>query len=289
MKVTVCKRTSLESYPAKGVYWNVWWRHHRHMATGYDHIERLACMSAAFPRNGAHDVGGMVGLGPITIGPDTDEPVGRRWEGRALGTTIVAVVTGMLTAPTHRAVLEALHSVAYLSMNSYELWLYALEQSAVAAGVVTPQEIESRVARSLANPNEPMPHDCRPEILDGVRGLIGNGIPLGPVRLQRPPRFSAGDIVSTRRIQLEAPGRPHTRIPGYAQGRCGVIEMIHRPMLLEDVVSSGQRQFEYVYAVRIRIDDVWPAAAVRDDAIVVDLWESYLEDMQSPVSNEQEE
>jgi nitrile hydratase len=245
-------------------------------------------MSAVFPRNGAHDLGGMVGLGPIPIGTDSDEPVGHTWKGRALGATIVALVTGMLVAPTHRAVLEAVHPVAYLSMSPYELWLYALEQSAVTAGVVTREEMEARVATTLANPNEPMPHDRQPEILEGVQGLIGKGIPPGPEQLPRPPRFSVGDIVCAKRIALDAPGRPHTRIPGYAQERSGVIEMVHRPMLLEDVVGAGQRQFEYVYAVRIRIDDVWPDAA-GPDTIVVDLWESYLEDHAFPVSNERKD
>jgi hypothetical protein len=95
--------------------------------------------------------------------------------------------------------------------------------------------------------------------------------------------------VRTKRIELRAPGRPHTRIPGYAQDRLGVVEDVRRPMLLEDaLVASGEVRFEHVYAVRLRTRDIWPDAG-RRDTIVVDLWESYLCDDALPAANEYEE
>jgi nitrile hydratase beta subunit len=241
-----------------------------------------------FTRNGAHDVGGTAGLGPVPV--ESDEAVWHApWEGRALGATLAAVTTGMLVPPTHRAVIEALHPVTYLSMNYYELWLYALEQRAVAAGVLIQEEIEARVADTLATPDAPMPRDRNPEILTAVMGLITKGLPPGPEHLAQPPRFTSGDTVRTKRIELEAPGRPHTRIPGYAQGRVGVVEMVHRPMLLEDtLVASGEIRLEYVYAVRLRARDVWPDAGERD-TIVIDLWESYLEDDARPTDQYEEQ
>lgn len=236
--------------------------------------------------NGAHDVGGMVGLGPVPF--ETDAPVQDSvWERRALGATVSAAVTGMLVPPTQRAAIEALHPVAYLSMSYYELWLYALEQCAVSAGVLTRDDIEARVADALSNPDAPLPPDRNPAILEGVRGLIAEGAPLGPEQLAQPPRFAVGDVVCTKRIESPASGRRHTRSPGYAQGCPGVVEMVHRPMLLEDtLVASGEIHFEYVYAVRLLARDVWPDA-VGSDAVVVDLWESYLEgEDQAPVAAE---
>jgi nitrile hydratase len=217
----------------------------------------------------------MVGLGPVPVETHARDA---EWEQRTLGATVSAVITGMLVPPTHRAVIEALHPVAYLSMGYYEKWLYALEQCAVTGGVITQGEIEARVADMLSNPDAPMPRDRNPEILEGVRRLVAKGAPLGPEALAQPPRFTAGDIVRTRRIESHATGRRHTRIPGYAQECTGVVEMVHRPMPLEDIlVASGQILFEYVYAVRLRTRDVWPDADGRD-TVVVDLWESYLED-----------
>jgi nitrile hydratase subunit beta len=242
-------------------------------------------MSVTFTRNGAHDLGGTVGLGPVPV--ETDEPVFRAaWEGRTHGATIAAIITGILVPPTHRAVIEALHPVAYLSMAYYEKWLYALERCAVTAGVLTQEEIEARVADTLATPDAPMPQDRNPEILAGVVGFVTDGVPHGPEHLAQPPRFAPGDAVRTKRIVLESPGRPHTRLPGYAQERLGVVEIVHRPMLLEEVlVASGEVRWEHVYAVRLRTIDIWPDADERD-TIMIDLWESYLED---PADQDQEQ
>ena len=243
---------------------------------------------AVFPRSGAHDLGGMEGLGPVPIEAD-EAPWHEVWEGRTLGAPLAAVVSGMLVPPTHRAVIEALHPVTYLSMSYYELWLYGLEQRAIATGVLTQEEIEARLADTLSNPDAPIPEDRNPAILEGVRGLISQGVSPGPERLEQPPRFTRGDVVRTKRIELRAPGRPHTRIPGYAQDRLGVVEDVRRPMLLEDaLVASGEVRFEHVYAVRLRTRDIWPDAG-RRDTIVVDLWESYLCDDALPAANEYEE
>jgi nitrile hydratase beta subunit len=241
-----------------------------------------------FTRNAANDIGGTVGLGPVPM--ETDEPGWRgAWERQAFGTTVAAVIKGMLVPPTQRAAFEALHPVTYLSMTFYERWLYALEQCAVTTGVLTQEEIEARVADTLANPDAPMPQDRNPEILEGIQGFLDKGMLHGPEQLAQPPRFAPGDIVRTKRIELQAPGRPHTRMPGYAQERLGVIEMVHRPMVLEDIlVASGEIRYEYVYAVRLRTREVWPDAGERDTNFI-DLWESYLEDHALPPANQQEE
>jgi nitrile hydratase beta subunit len=245
-------------------------------------------MSVDFIRNGAHDLGGTVGLGPVPI--ESDEPVWHAaWEGRALGATVAAVITGMLVPPIQRATIESLHPIAYLSMGYYQQWLYGLERCAVAAGVVTDEEIEARVVEMLSAPDAPMPQDHSPEILAGVMGLITKGAPPGPERLAQPPRFTRGDVVRTKRIEHQAPDQPHTRIPGYAQDRHGVIETIRRPMLLADVlVASGEIHWEYVYAVRLHTRDVWPDAAERD-TIVIDLWESYLQGDALPADQHEEQ
>lgn len=103
-------------------------------------------MSVDFTRNGAHDLGGTVGLGPVPI--EAKEPVFHAaWQGRTHGATIAAIITGILVPPTHRAVIEA------------------------------------RVAVTLATPDAPMPRDRNAEILAGVMGFVTEGVPHGPEHL----------------------------------------------------------------------------------------------------------
>jgi nitrile hydratase beta subunit len=226
-------------------------------------------------RTGPHDLAGTPGLGPIPLG-DGESIWREPWEGRVLGTTIAAVTGGILVPPTHRTEIEGLHPVAYMSMSYYEQWLYALERSSVAAGAVTPEEVESRVAELSENPDAPLPRRSNPEIKSRTEHLINAGVPAGPDELDRPPCFTPGDTVITKRVTV-VPGRDHTRIPGYAQGRNGVIVLVHRPMILEDaLVADGEVRLEYVYSVRLDSADVWPHTGGAHQ-IVVDLWESYLE------------
>jgi nitrile hydratase subunit beta len=227
-------------------------------------------------RTGPHDLAGMVGLGPIPI--EADEPVWHaRWQGRVLGATLAAVTSGLLVPPTQRTQVEGLHPVAYMAMGYYEAWLYALERCGVATGAVTPEEIEKRFAELQANPETPMPADTNGEIKPRVQHLMRQGVPAAPEKLEHPPRFAPGDVVTTKHVTV-TPGRTHTRIPGYAQGRTGVIEKVYQPMVLEDALVAGEGvRLEYVYSVRLDSSHVWQqdAGAHR---ILVDLWESYLEE-----------
>ncbi len=58
----------------------------------------------------------------------------------------------------------------------------------------------------------------------------------------------------TRRIAIERRGEQHTRLPGYAQERAGVVEIVHPPMILPDANVSGEERVEHLYAVRFAAD-----------------------------------
>jgi nitrile hydratase subunit beta len=225
-------------------------------------------------RRGPHDLGGMHGLGPVPL--DDDSIWHERWEARLTGATLAAVVSGILVPPTHRTAIEGLHPVAYMSMSYFQNWQYALERMSVISGAVTAEEIEERVAELLENSDTSLPSGSNPEIKSRVEHLMNVGIPAEVIEQHRPPHFAVGDTVITKCVTA-VPGRDHTRIPGYAQGRKGVIVSVHPPMILEDaLVADGTIRLEDVYSVRLHSADIWPATG-QAHHILVDLWDSYLD------------
>ncbi len=79
----------------------------------------------------------------------------------------------------------------------------------------------------------------------------------------------------TRRIAIERRGEQHTRLPGYAQERPGVVEIVHPPMLLPDANVGGEERVEHLYAVRFAAGELWPDGA-SGATVCADLFESYL-------------
>ena len=84
-------------------------------------------------------------------------------------------------------------------------------------------------------------------------------------------RFAPGDQVRTRTV--DPPG--HTRLPRYARGACGEIVGTagHHP-LADDRARGMTSAPRAVYHVRFAASDLFGAG---DHAVVVELWEDYLE------------
>ncbi|MEP7054176.1 MAG: SH3-like domain-containing protein [Actinomycetota bacterium] len=85
--------------------------------------------------------------------------------------------------------------------------------------------------------------------------------------------FSPGDRVRTRVIDPPH----HTRLPRYARGRIGSIVELEGAWPLADLNAQGTHSLrtEPVYAVRFRAQELWGSG---DHDVVLDLWESYLEE-----------
>jgi nitrile hydratase len=91
-----------------------------------------------------------------------------------------------------------------------------------------------------------------------------------------PPRFEPGDRVRTRRRPVERLGEQHTRLPGYAQERSGVVERSYPAMSLPDASAERDERAEYVYAVSFAASDLWPDGDPRS-RVSVDVFESYID------------
>ncbi len=94
--------------------------------------------------NGAHDLGGMHGLGPID--PEFDEPVfHEEWERRCFAITLAAGFLGKWNIDMSRYARERMHPADYLRTSYYEHWLHGLQTLLVEQGILTEEEIAARM------------------------------------------------------------------------------------------------------------------------------------------------
>jgi len=87
------------------------------------------------------------------------------------------------------------------------------------------------------------------------------------------PRFTPG--VRVRAVSRNRRG--HTRQPRYVQGRLGVIEAHHGLHRFPDLSAEGVLEGRHLYTVRFEARELWGDQADGRGAVLVDLWEDYLE------------
>ena len=92
--------------------------------------------------NGAHDLGGMQGLGPIRY--EKDEPVFHAgWESRVYAMTRAMRAFRKWNLDAWRHDIELLPPAEYFRLTYYEKWLAVLEKQVVQYGLVTGEELQS--------------------------------------------------------------------------------------------------------------------------------------------------
>jgi nitrile hydratase subunit beta len=95
--------------------------------------------------NGAQDLGGQMGFGPVI--PEKNEPLFHGdWEKRALALTLCAGGMGHWSIDESRHARETLHPVDYLASSYYELWIKGLEKLLTRHGFVTSEELKAGTA-----------------------------------------------------------------------------------------------------------------------------------------------
>jgi nitrile hydratase len=219
--------------------------------------------------NGAHDLGGMHGFGPINPEPEGEEPVFHAaWEKRVFGLMLAVGALGRWSIDASRHARERQHPVDYLRHTYYENWLAGLEKLLVETGLATPEELAAGHATSQTD------EDTRKRVLtaDQVAGRLAAGAPVD-MAVETPPRFRPGDRVCA--VNRHPVG--HTREPRYVRGRVGVIHEHHGAHVFPDLSAEGAKEGQHLYSVRFEASALWGESAAGRDAVYVDLWESYLE------------
>ncbi|MGE0719395.1 MAG: nitrile hydratase subunit beta [Alphaproteobacteria bacterium] len=214
--------------------------------------------------DGAHDLGGMHGFGPIA--PDPDEPLFHHpWERRVFAVTLACGMLGRWNIDMARFAREDTDPAIYLASTYYQHWLRGLERLLVERGLVAAGELASGAA---AGPGP-------------VAAVPGAEVP-GRLRQRRAarrpanaaPSWRVGDAVRVRNLHP----RGHTRMPRYVRGRVGVIERDHGVFVFPDTNAAGTGESpQRCYAVRFTAQTLWGPDASPHDRVLVDLWDDYLE------------
>jgi len=215
---------------------------------------------------GAHDMGGMQGFGPIV--PEPNEPVFHaEWERRAFAITLAMGMPGGWNIDMSRFAREHRPPDDYLGMSYYEIWLTGLEQLMLERELLTPGEIKAgkplHTAKLVAKTLTP----------DGVAKMLHRG---GPTERDatRPALFANGDRVRAQMIHPPT----HTRLPRYVRGHIGTIERVLGFHVFPDSNATGAGENpQWLYTVTFNGGELWGEASDPSLAISVDAWEPYLE------------
>ena len=202
--------------------------------------------------NGAHDLGGMMGFGPVV--PERNEPVFHAaWEARVFALVLAAGEHGRWTLDEDRSACENRPSAEYLRLSYYEIWLAAfsklLNEKAVIGTPPSPFQVlrQENVAAAIL-----------------ARSGYVRQVPA-------PQEFKVGDKVRARNIHPAG----HTRLPRYLRGHAGEIAAVRGAHVFPDSNAHGQGEDpQWLYSVRFEAREVWGNAS--RDKIHADLWEPYL-------------
>ncbi len=219
--------------------------------------------------SGIHDMGGVPGYGRVE--PEEDEPVFHgEWEGRIFG-LVISVKDGL-----SRSRLESLDPDEYLS-GYYQRWMIALERGLIERGVLSAEELEAKTNCFRNDPEASPTRNVDAELTERVRTDMYRQRQHRRTP-ERPPAFEVGNRVRARRIQHGG----HTRLPGYVQGKRGVIRAIYAAYDVPDE-NPGEEATpaQHLYSVRFDGAEVWGASAESGTALYIDLWESYLDPIET--------
>ena len=215
--------------------------------------------------NGAHDMGGMDGFGPVV--PEPNEPAFHtEWERRAFALTLAMAMPGGWNLDMSRFARENRAPHDYLSMSYYQIWLAGLE--ALMKERARVGEDESAAGRSL-HPPKPVK---RVLSADDVAMTLHRG---GPTErdTDTTAAFKVGDIVRARSMHP----RGHTRLPRYVRGHVGTIESVRGCHVFPDSHAAGEGENpQWLYTVRFEAQELWGSDADPSVAVSVDAWEPYL-------------
>jgi nitrile hydratase len=214
--------------------------------------------------NGAQDLGGMMGFGPVA--PEPQEPIFHaEWEKRALALTLAAGACRAWNIDMSRYARESLHPAFYLSKSYYEIWIAGLEKLLVSSGLVSETELGG--APVALGKSVPVLRAA------DVAQTLARGAPVDRPAAT-PPRFAAGEQVRTKVMNPPT----HTRLPRYARGKLATVAAVRGYFVFPDANARGEGEApHWCYSIRFSAQELWGAEADPTVSVNIEAWESYLE------------
>jgi nitrile hydratase len=207
--------------------------------------------------DGIHDLAGMSGFGSVEM--EENEPTFHEpWEAVAFGLNVLCIgIFRAYNTDEYRHSIERMSPAHYLSASYYERMLTGVASLLVEKGFVSHEELEERAGGAF-----PLSQPAAEVVADGKT-------------CGARPRFAVGDSVQVRK--MHPPG--HTRVPQYVRGACGEVLHVTPPFSFPDAAAHGlPPRSEPTYHVLFRAEDLWGDAAENHETMVVQLWETYLEE-----------
>jgi nitrile hydratase len=187
------------------------------------------------------------------------------WQPRALAVTLAMGATGSWNIDMSRAARETLGD--YERLSYYQIWIAALQKLLAERQLALPEELAA--GRAL-HPTVPVARVLK---APDVAAALVKGSPTER-SIAAPARFRVGDQVRTRGARVDH----HTRLPGYAHGKQGVIESLQGAHVFADTHAQGLgEQPQWLYRVAFSGTELWGADAASGTSVALDAWESYLE------------
>ena len=217
--------------------------------------------------NGAQDLGGMQGFGPVAPEPG-EPPFHAEWERRALAVTLAAGALGHWSIDESRHARESLNPAEYLASSYFEIWLKGLATLLARHGLAAEDEV------AAGRPLHPASPTRRPPLApEAVGPALARGTPYDR-EPATPARFTEGERVRT----INAHPAGHTRLPRYARGRVGEVERVQGVFVFPDAVAHGLGEAPcWLYTVRFHGRELWGAQADPALTVSIDAFEPYLE------------
>jgi len=212
--------------------------------------------------NGAHDLGGKHGFGPVD--QSQTEDFIHQWEETVFGLTLTCGMLGQWNLDQSRFARESTDPVHYLASTYYEHWLHGLELLLLEKRMITEDELLTGKASATTGLTAATP--------EKVQSILNTGAPT-----ELPERKIAQFQLNQTVVVKPDNPKTHTRAPGYIKGVRGTISHLHGAHIYADEhAKSGSKVAEHLYSVRFEGTDIWGSEAEPNSCVYIDLFEPYL-------------